>query len=65
MFWDNSELPFSIQCFTKATVKLYPKKQQYEWYNPCEMGFIIKELLEEHFPYFNVKIFLDNSIFLS
>jgi len=29
------------------------------------MGFIVKSLLEEHFPYFNVKIFLDNSIFLS
>lgn len=65
LFWDNSDMPFSIQNFTLATTKIYPNKQNFEWYNPCEMGFIVKSLLEEHFPYFNVKIFLDNSIFLS
>jgi cysteine protease ATG4 len=65
IFWDNSDLPFSIQMFTHASAKLYPQKKNYEWYNPCEMGFIIKELLDIHFPEINAHIFLDNSIFLS
>jgi hypothetical protein len=65
LFWDNSDLPFSIQVFTQASAKLYPKKQKYEWYNPCEMGFIIKELIEQNLPHVATKIFLDNCIFLS
>jgi cysteine protease ATG4 len=65
LFWDNSDMPFSIQNFTFVTSKEYPNKKPYEWYNPCEMGFIVKKLLEEQFPIYQTKIFLDNSIFLS
>lgn len=35
LFWDNSDMPFSIQNFTLATTKIYPNKQNFEWYNPC------------------------------
>lgn len=65
LFWDNSDFPFSIQVFTQVSARLYPKKQKYEWYNPCEMGFIIKELFQQNLPHIAVKIFLDNSIFLA
>jgi hypothetical protein len=64
LFWDNSDLPFSIQMLTNVSARLYPHKQKYEWYNPCEMGFIIKELLDQNLPHVSTKIFLDNSIFL-
>jgi hypothetical protein len=65
LFWDNSDLPFSIQMLTHVSANLYPKKQKYEWYNPCEMGFIIKEVLDQNLPHVATKVFLDNSIFLS
>lgn len=35
IFWDNSDAPFSIQQFTASTLKIYPHKKPYEWYNPC------------------------------
>lgn len=65
IFWDNSDLPFSIQMLTHSAAKLYPSKKQYEWFNPCEMGFIIKDLLDLNFTDVATKVFLDNSIFLS
>ena len=65
LFWDNSDLPFSIQMLTHSAAALYPSKKPYEWFNPCEMGFIIKDLLDRHFPDIATKVFLDNSIFLS
>ena len=45
LFMDNSDEPFSIQQFTVATNKIYPHKKQFEWYNPCEMSFIMKDLI--------------------
>lgn len=45
LFWDNSEYPFSIQSFTLATTLLFPNMKPFEWYNPCQMGFIVKYLL--------------------
>lgn len=65
IFWDNSDLPFSIQMLTHSSAKLYPAKKQYEWFNPCEMGFIIKDLMDQNFSDITTKVFLDNSIFLS
>lgn len=65
IFWDNSDLPFSIQMLTHSSAKLYPAKKQYEWFNPCEMGFIIKDLMDQNFNDIATKVFLDNSIFLS
>lgn len=65
LFWDNSDFPFSIQSLTEVSARLYPKKQNYEWYNPCEMGFIIKELMDQNLPHVATKIFLDNSMFLN
>jgi hypothetical protein len=64
-FWDNSDAPFSIQKFTVSTLKVYPEKKHFEWYNPCEMSFVIKDLLESMLPTLQVKVFPDNSIFLS
>jgi hypothetical protein len=29
LFWDNSDLPFSIQMFTHVSAKLYPMKHKY------------------------------------
>lgn len=65
LFWDNSDLPFSIQMLTHSAATLYPSKKHYEWFNPCEMGFIIKDLLDRNFQDIATKVFLDNSIFLS
>jgi cysteine protease ATG4 len=65
LFWDNSDEPFSIQQFTAATLKIYPHKKPFEWYNPCEMSFLIKDLLERECHNMHVKVFPDNSLFLS
>ena len=42
IFWDNSDAPFGIQQFTQATNKIYPHKKKQEWYNPCEMAFLME-----------------------
>ena len=38
---------FSIQILTEIAAKIYPKKKEYEWYSPCEIGFVIKEAFEK------------------
>lgn len=45
LFWDNSDCPFSIQQFTYSSNKIFPSKKPFDWYNPSEMSFIIKDLL--------------------
>jgi hypothetical protein len=44
LFWDNSDAPFSIQQITHVSQKLFAHKKSYEWYNPSEMSFIMKDL---------------------
>lgn len=63
LFWDNSNLPFSIQTITQISAKLFPNKKPCEWYSPSEAGFLMKQLLERFNLTYNVSICNDGSIF--
>ena len=65
LFWDNSEMPFSIQHITKISTQLFPGKKEFEWYSPCEASFLLKHTLEEFNGMYEVNVFNDNSFFLS
>jgi hypothetical protein len=65
LFWDNSDAPFSIQTLTAIAPTIYPNKKPYDWYSPCEIGFILKTAVEHYTPSYKVCICNDNSIFLS
>jgi hypothetical protein len=45
LFWDNSDMPFSLQTLTDMSRTLYPHKKEFEWFTPCEAGFIFKKAL--------------------
>ena len=34
LFWDNSDMPFSIQTLTQVSKELFPHKKDCEWYSP-------------------------------
>lgn len=45
LFWDNSNMPFSIQTITQVSSTLFPHKKPCEWFSPSEAGFLLKFLL--------------------
>lgn len=58
-------MPFSIQTLTNISSIIYPHKKQYEWFSPCEAGFLIKRSLENFNTTYSVTVCNDNSLFLS
>lgn len=65
LFNENKPLFFSFPNFTDTSAKIYPAKKQYDWFSPCECGFIIKELLDNFDSTFRTSICNDNCIFLN
>jgi hypothetical protein len=65
MFHDNSETPFGIQEMTKLSKVMFPQMKDFEWYTPCQVGFLVKQLLESYNAQkYEVIICNDGSMFL-
>lgn len=54
-----------MQRVTAAAHELYPAKKNFEWFSPCECGFIVKHLLDKFDSSYRVSICNDNCVFLS
>ena len=56
--------PYSIQMITKLSKELFPHMKPYEWYTPCQAGFLVKAMLEKFDVNYKVKICNDGTMFL-
>lgn len=65
LFYDNKAIPFSLPTMTDTASKIYPEKKPYEWFSPCECGFILKDLLDKYDEKYRISICNDNCIFLN
>lgn len=57
-------MPFSIQQMTKLSKELFPHMKPYEWYTPCQAGFLVKAMLEKFDVNYKVRICNDGAMFL-
>ncbi len=57
-------VPFSIQQMTKHSNELFPHMKPYQWYTPCQAGFLVKAMLEKFDVKYKVKICNDGAMFL-
>ncbi len=57
-------VPFSIQQMTKHSNELFPHMKPYQWYTPCQAGFLAKAMLEKFDVKYKVKICNDGAMFL-
>ena len=57
-------MPFSIQMLTHVALEVCPNKKPYEWFSPCECGFIVKKLLDDFDENYRVSICNDGTLFL-
>lgn len=65
LFYDNKQVFFALPMITDTACIYYPHKKEYEWFSPCECGFIIKDMLDRFDAKYRTSICNDNTIFLS